>query len=362
MALGHGFCIETRLNVDCSEGKTFYGKSFGRSEHYKRHKTLPDLEIHYGSGDAKARPVYDVKRIGPAKEDHIEAVGLFAEIVDSNIGAFKSSVFDAIVDVGPCEGYFRMMKDRPHGEDVDQCGTLYSDLDVKRFSFCFEDTSVTKNKKAGGWVIWNDSDPRQRPELFQQVQMDTKMGEWAVNMRDVKLVIPGSSKHPADKERSEIVGCSTNAATGQGCYTVVDTGTSLLSLPKGVIRDIQKKLKAMPEHFDCSQVDQLPVLKFMLDDHEFHLPPRAYVADAGRSAFAYRQRPGAWNDLLIPKDSNAVKLRQAGMEFEACVLLLDDTSKYPDASDKELAILGMPFFAHYYATFDTKGKTVVLPP
>merc|ERR1719387_802979 len=128
----------------------------------------------------------------------------------------------------------------------------------------------------------------------------------------------------------ETIGCNTDPKTGQGCYTVVDTGTSLLSLPKGVIRDIQKKLKAMPEHFDCSQVDQLPVLKFMLDDHEFQLPPRAYVADAGRSAFAYRQRarPGL---SLIPKDANAVKLRQAGMEYDACVLLLDDTSKYPDA-------------------------------
>merc|ERR1719487_1428838 len=75
-----------------------------------------------------------------------------------------------------------------------------------------------------------------------------------------------------------VVGCEKKA-----CYTVVDTGTSLLSLPGDVISHIRKILEDLGPEFDCSQINKLPELEFDLGGHTFSLPPEAYVADAGTS-------------------------------------------------------------------------------
>ncbi|KAK1883904.1 Gastricsin [Dissostichus eleginoides] len=68
----------------------------------------------------------------------------------------------------------------------------------------------------------------------------------------------------------------------QGCQSIVDTGTSTLTAPKEVIGHILQAIGAQQSQngmymVDCSQVNNLPTLSFVISGVAFPLPPSAYI-------------------------------------------------------------------------------------
>jgi len=58
------------------------------------------------------------------------------------------------------------------------------------------------------------------------------------------------------------------------CYVAVDTGTSELAGPSGVIERLADRLDV---RIDCSNFDSLPRVGFLVNDHILNLEPREYV-------------------------------------------------------------------------------------
>merc|ERR1719453_697443 len=61
---------------------------------------------------------------------------------------------------------------------------------------------------------------------------------------------------------------------------LVDTGTTLLSLPQAVMDELDKALEDIDS--DCSKMDQLPSLAFEIDGVTHSLPPSTYIAQESK--------------------------------------------------------------------------------
>ncbi|XP_029378590.1 gastricsin [Echeneis naucrates] len=72
----------------------------------------------------------------------------------------------------------------------------------------------------------------------------------------------------------------------QGCRAIVDTGTSMLTVPHQFLGDIMQAIGAQEKQYggfsvDCSQVGNLPTLTFVISGVSFPLPPSAYITQDG---------------------------------------------------------------------------------
>jgi len=101
--------------------------------------------------------------------------------------------------------------------------------------------------------------------------------------------------------------------------------------------------KQMPQiEEDCSNLDGLPVLHFVIDGHDFELPPQAYVM---RVTGALLQAGNIWDILFFkPKVIRVDMCMPAFMQIEM-------RSQFGP-----VWILGMPFFRYYHTTFDRKKQ------
>lgn len=81
---------------------------------------------------------------------------------------------------------------------------------------------------------------------------------WDVQMDEV--LIGGSGKGLCD--------------TADGCRACIDTGTSLIAGPSGAMKALMNS--TLVEE-DCSNIDQLPVVEFVIGGHKFSLEPKDYV-------------------------------------------------------------------------------------
>ncbi|KAF3854712.1 hypothetical protein F7725_022767 [Dissostichus mawsoni] len=68
----------------------------------------------------------------------------------------------------------------------------------------------------------------------------------------------------------------------QGCQSIVDTGTSALTAPSQLIGHIMQAIGAQESHYgmymvDCSQLNNLPTLSFVISGVALPLAPSAYI-------------------------------------------------------------------------------------
>ncbi|KAM6182307.1 gastricsin [Erethizon dorsatum] len=74
----------------------------------------------------------------------------------------------------------------------------------------------------------------------------------------------------------------------QGCQGIVDTGTSLLTVPQEYLSTFMQTIGAQENEYgeylvSCDNVQQLPTLTFVISGVQFPLPPSAYILSADQS-------------------------------------------------------------------------------
>uniref|UniRef100_A0A3Q3QAB6 Peptidase A1 domain-containing protein n=1 Tax=Monopterus albus TaxID=43700 RepID=A0A3Q3QAB6_MONAL len=72
----------------------------------------------------------------------------------------------------------------------------------------------------------------------------------------------------------------------QGCQSIVDTGTSSLTAPSQLLGNIMQAIGAQENQYgnymvDCSQINNLPTLSFVVSGVALPLPPSAYINQNG---------------------------------------------------------------------------------
>ncbi|XP_076588172.1 gastricsin-like [Chaetodon auriga] len=78
----------------------------------------------------------------------------------------------------------------------------------------------------------------------------------------------------------------------QGCQSIVDTGTSMLTAPGQYLNNIMQAIGAQEDEngmflVDCSQINNLPTLSFVVSGATLPLPPSAYISQQSQNGYQY---------------------------------------------------------------------------
>jgi len=194
---------------------------------------------------------------------------------------------------------------------IDQKQSVLEAFDCSIFSVC-----LLRGSSDPGYLIWNDEDPAKKPQLFTRVPIIGQI-HWGVKLTSVEL-----TDHKAYKSD---IGCS-----GSGCAAIVDSGTSLIAAPPNVVERISREMDKL--NWDCSNLHEMPDLRFKMGDEEFVLPPESYIGDT------FGELPGFMRPFF-----------RTLTHKPTCQLLL--MSINAESIHGPLWIIGMPFFREYYTTF-----------
>lgn len=259
----------------------------------------------YGSGPCTTMLGFDTVEVGP----HLVAAHQpIWEIVEHEIPILDTAKFAAIVGIGPKFGYNSVQK------------TLLMNYHVDEFSICL-------NKESGrhGYLTWGANRVAWDAGSVATARVFGKH-HWATNLTHISVSKANS----------------TSSVCRSGCAAIVDSGTSLIAAPASALMELGHLIGQIEE--DCSNLHQLPNLKFNLDGQELELPPQAYVM---RVVGASVEADSIWDLLFFkPKIRKVDSCMPAFMEMDMQTQLGD------------VWILGMPFFRYYHTTFNRERQVM----
>lgn len=180
---------------------------------------------------------------------------------------------------------------------------------------------------APGWLtVGSEVDSMRAAHAFHAIPV---VGEshWGVKVHDVS--IPGLS--------------SANICN-PSCAAIVDSGTSLITAPPdadGMLRELAELVAP-----DCSNVADLPVIRFQLDGVLVELPPATYVMQSIADVTS-----SVW-DRFVGGQPAAKTVR--------CVTAFMSIDKLTEHGPTW--ILGMPFLRYYHTIFDRDSNNIYVRP
>jgi len=258
------------------------------------------LVLSYGSGQLLGQEAYEKVEFGPFSA----TTAPFWEVVDAQMPLLLSSKFEAIIGLGPIPPHVVNLKPGAKSNRKGFAVLLESmNLSHSQYSVC-----LGKEPGSPGYVTWNDGSPAAMPETFTTLSV-AGGNYWLTKLTDIRI--------------GEVP-----FACSQGCGAILDSGTSLLSIPSKDKHRLVSKVAQMID--DCRKLN-LPNLRFKLDGVEFTLPPDSYLAEV----FGL---PG----VDISEHFNA----KNQTECQVSVMTADMTSSLGSTW-----IFGMPFFREYYTVF-----------
>lgn len=278
----------------------------------------------------------------------------FWEVYDANMSILEHSDIQAIVGVGPpglpqLEASYEADADNTTLKWLEKSGwapkalkrsaerkanssaqalqrvlekqdSLLEAFDTMIFSVCLQ-----KARGSKGYFIWNDNDPTKKVDLFKQLPVSGTF-TWGVTLNRVRL-------------ESSIGSAATEVGCYDGCGAIVDSGTSLLVMPRKAAENLKKAIDALGP-FNCSNIlgddfwDRMPRLNFDMGGHELSLGPEAYL---GQFVSPVRHPVKRFLQGRLPVFCG----------YELIVMTEDSETQFGP-----LWIVGMPFFREYYTTFD----------
>jgi len=265
----------------------------------------------FGSGPCISESGYDNVEVGPmnAKGQHIW------EITQHQIPVLDQAKFAAIVGIGP------------HFAPGNTEKTLLMNYGVDEFSMCLE-----RGSGRPGYLTWGSPVAATKAQMVS-VPVSGKL-HWAARMDSIGFETKAASFLDSKKKVVSANPCAN------GCAAIVDSGTSLIAAPTEALMALSEQVG--PIHEDCSNLHELPMLKFTLGDKHFELPPHAYVM---RIQGAVMQANNIW-DVLFFKP----QIKKVNMCMPAFMQIDMNSQMGP------VWILGMPFFRYYHTSFDRTNK------
>jgi len=180
------------------------------------------------------------------------------------------------------------------------------------------------------------------PEVQEdQVQYVPVIGEhhWAVNLNNVQAVKDGAE----------------SSICKDGCAAIVDSGTTLVGVPGIWMKAIEQQTGVINE--DCSNLHELPDIKFTLEGLEVNLTPKMYVmnitADHQDIIVRYAEERFGGRSVAFNSIKEKLKAKAYPNVCMSTFMDLDLNSQYGP-----VFILGMPFFRQYYTIFDRKQQKI----
>jgi len=289
-----------------------------KSKNYKSLRVFPEA-ISYGSGDTFVLPGLD--QVSFLDQQCSQPAVKFMELVQTDIPQLIGHEIDAIGGLGTNKW-----------EPL----SFSSQMGIDRFSFCF-----MQDMKAAGQVVWNDYHPSENPGFKFNTMKVNGNEYWALKATDFTVAAPGKD--------SKKVGCVDTE-----CHCVVDTGTSLITLDKNTLGEVETILEDFEKNtgMKCNErnLKEFPTIKFYLEGNEHHFRPEDYLMYTEVSSL-----PEHITKALHFTSQVFPWLKEPHAEKE-CVLMFT-----PPMNDG-LCILGMPFFRNYYVTMDRQARTISTAP
>lgn len=320
--------------------------------HDDRSTTLRTGELQakqsYGSGVTSSQEAYDNVHMGCLTVRQ----QMFWRVYSAHMPILQSGTFQGIFGLGPPGSNVRMAKEevehiehevtrmKDAGIDVSPyMATLQNLRDVHQFSkrvklwlnnLRMRTFSICLQHGAGkpGVFVYNDDSVEQHPSQFTKVR---NFGDlyWSTKMSNVK-----------------VGGRMLDCTDSQKCIAIMDTGTSLIAAPAGVVRELENLVGELgKKSSNCEDLSIFPNLDFELDGQQFTLPPEAYVG-------VIEGETPEWALDVLPSLRRNRELRRSLSDVDGnysyCSLLL---MKMDQADDTNQWIFGVPFFRHYYTSF-----------
>lgn len=265
--------------------------------------------ISYGSGQILGEEAYDNVTIGPFSH----APTAFWEVTDAVMPLLLRAEFEAILGLGPIpDGIHQMLPGAETNREAKAMMLVDLGLQASKFSVC-----LGRNPGSPGYFVWNDDSVARFPGTFQKLTV-SGIGYWKARMTNLMI-------------GDTVIACQN------GCAGLLDSGTSLIAVPKETETMMQSEMLKMQA--DCStSLRGLPRLSFTLDGKTFSLPPDAYLGNVSGT----------------PSSEVAEFVSKSNMT-SSCTLAVMASSLVTE--EGPMVILGMPFFRSYYTTFAQKTAT-----
>eukprot|EP00933_Yihiella_yeosuensis_P060472 TRINITY_DN63233_c0_g1_i1.p1 TRINITY_DN63233_c0_g1~~TRINITY_DN63233_c0_g1_i1.p1 ORF type:complete len:439 (-),score=76.52 TRINITY_DN63233_c0_g1_i1:70-1386(-) len=253
-------------------------------------------EHDFVSGSATTKLAFETLKMGHQDSPAVTQNQSFWMVEDVDLSFWKrgNAIFSGIVGLSHSEEPPKNFLGNPKAYR-----SLLGSMKVDSFSICLQ----RGGSNAPGYVKFGqsiDSMQSQYPGAFQTVP------------------VQGGSHWAAGVNSFKVDGFETSWICSQGCNAIVDSGTSLISIPAEA-KHISEKLKHQIKS-DCSNINELPALILQLGNATVSIPPKAYVFRFG----------GACKSGFMD---------------------ISPTSQFADTF-----LLGMPFLRYYYTIFDAKNK------
>lgn len=268
----------------------------------------------FGSGPCVSVMGYETVGVGNMESKR----QAFWEIIDHRISVLDTAKFAAIVGIGPNFAYGNSEQ------------TLLMSYGVEEFSVCLQ-----KPTGSDGFLTWGSTDSKLDKKKDYATAQVLGGHHWAAKLEGVTFAAHDGTL-PNNKTAVDVCG------EGKACTAIIDSGTSLIAAPGIALMQLSEQIPAIKE--DCSNLHELPNLRFMIDGNPFELPPQAYVM---RVTGAELEADDLW-DVLFFKP----KIRRVDMCMPAFMQIDMESKTGP------VWILGMPFFRYYHTTFDRKEKAL----
>jgi len=292
------------------------------------------VDTKFGQGDVSSQVNYDRVQLGSL----VAAKQSILLMQSNKLRNFREAAYDAVMGMG------RETKARYYSSDLSLMASLHAPVT----GVCIGQHDQEAGRLQVGAEV---------PGLKYVTLPVVGSTHWGLNIDGVSLAAqPGTGK--ADVQ---VPGCGST-----GCQAIVDSGTSLMALPKAILSQVLEKIGHIEP--DCSNVDQLPNVRFSAGPHHFDLPPQLYVAKmenddasgATASARASLVSLAAGADLPVfkmPWQHKAIKLDSTSTT--SCVPLFMEMDIATSFNGPAM-IFGLPFLRRYAARFDRSAQTVGL--
>jgi len=261
--------------------------------------------LTYGAGSCEIVRGFEKVTVGPMQALRQE----FWEVMEHSIPIWDSAAYEAVIGLGPTNG-----TDYPGG------GTLSMSLGVEVFSICLQRANASDGFLTFGEMNSGIVNAYPPAKVLGHHYWETRLGRITLSN-----------------------GAPINLCPDSACAATIDSGHSLIEGPMDHIMALSDHIQIKE---DCSNLHELPTLRFELDGQLLELPPNAYVVRVGgEPKVAERVWP------ILPTGG-------AGKPFKpntchAAFMIGRATSDFGPTW-----VFGMPFLRYFHTTFNRVERTM----